>query len=274
MKAERKVFGKLQNTYEPPDLIEIQTKSYHDFLQEDVPPAKRAGQGLQAIFHEIFRTNEKDGGMQSYDGRYVLDFERYELGEPKFTYKEALEEGETYSKPLYVTFKLKDGEVVREDKVFMDEVPMMTDDGAFVINGAERVIVSQLHRSPGISTVAARGLSPFGDPDHQCPEGGLQGTINKGTYEGGFAVWVRRDAQVTINGGEFNVEALIMCDDDHNTVGVTIAGGSFTLTEFMLSSPVKLTITGGTFNKDPAKYVPSTHEVVTEADGTYTVKAK
>ncbi len=152
MKAERKVFGKLQNTYEPPDLIEIQTKSYHDFLQEDVPPAKRADQGLQAIFHEIFRTNEKDGGMQSYDGRYVLDFERYELGEPKFSYKEALEEGETYSKPLYVTFKLKDGEVVREDKVFMGEVPMMTDDGAFVINGAERVIVSQLHRSPGIST--------------------------------------------------------------------------------------------------------------------------
>ena len=67
MKAERKVFGKLQNTYEPPDLIEIQTKSYHDFLQEKVPPAKRADVGLQAIFHEIFP-------IASFDGRYVLDF--------------------------------------------------------------------------------------------------------------------------------------------------------------------------------------------------------
>ena len=65
MKAERKVFGKLQNTYDPPDLIEIQTKSYNDFLQENVPPAKRAEHGLQAIFHEIFP-------VASYDGRYVL----------------------------------------------------------------------------------------------------------------------------------------------------------------------------------------------------------
>ena len=78
MKAERKVFGKLQNTYEPPDLIEIQTKSYREFLQADVPPAKRAEQGLQAIFHEIFP-------VESFDGRYVLDFVKYELLPPKRT---------------------------------------------------------------------------------------------------------------------------------------------------------------------------------------------
>ena len=145
MKAERKVFGKLQNTYDPPDLIEIQTKSYNDFLQENVPPAKREEHGLQAIFHEIFP-------IASYDGRYVLDFVKYQLGEPKFTYQQALYEGETYSKPLHATFVLKDGDVSHQEDVFLGEVPSMTDDGAFVINGAERVIVSQLHRSPGIST--------------------------------------------------------------------------------------------------------------------------
>ena len=74
MKAERKVFGRLQNVYDPPDLIEIQTKSYNDFLQEDVPPAQRKEKGLQAIVHEIFP-------IESYDGRYVLDFLSYEFEE-------------------------------------------------------------------------------------------------------------------------------------------------------------------------------------------------
>ncbi len=145
MKAERKVFGRLQNTYDPPDLIEIQTKSYKEFLQEDVPPAKRARQGLEAIFHEIFP-------IASYDGRYVLDFVKYFLGTPKWTYQQALYEGETYAKPLYASFRLKDGENVHEEDVFLGDLPVMTEDGAFVIHGAERVIVSQLHRSPGIST--------------------------------------------------------------------------------------------------------------------------
>ena len=144
-KAERKVFGRLQNTVEPPDLIEIQTQSYREFLQADVPPAKREEHGLQAIFHEIFP-------VASFDGRYVLDFVKYQLLPPKRTYQESLYEGETYSCQLQATFRLKDGENVQEEDVFLGEIPVMTDDGAFVINGAERVIVSQLHRSPGIST--------------------------------------------------------------------------------------------------------------------------
>ena len=144
-KAERKVFGKLQNTYDPPDLIEIQTESYNDFLQADVPPAKREEKGLQAIFHEIFPA-------VSFDSRYVLDFVSYKFGEPKYSLAEALSDGHTYSKPLHATFRLKDGEDVREEDVFLGDLPVMTSDGAFVVNGAERVIVSQLHRSPGIST--------------------------------------------------------------------------------------------------------------------------
>ena len=144
-KAERKVFGKLQNTYAPPDLIEIQTTSYNEFLQADVPPAKREEKGLQAIFHEIFP-------VASFDGRYVLDFVSYKFGPEKYSLAEALSDGHTYSKPLHATFRLKDGEDVREEDVFLGDVPVMTGDGAFVVNGAERVIVSQLHRSPGIST--------------------------------------------------------------------------------------------------------------------------
>ena len=147
-KAERKVFGRLQNTFDPPDLIEIQTQSYRDFLQEDVLPANREEKGLQAIFHEIFP-------VVSVDGRYTLDFVKYELREPKLDYFQALYEGETYSKPLYATFRFKDKTNVMDDDVFLGDIPVMTEDGAFVINGAERVIVSQLHRSPGISTEKA-----------------------------------------------------------------------------------------------------------------------
>ena len=113
MSAERKVFGKLQGmATTPPDLIEIQTKSYQDFLQADVPPAKRENKGLQAIFNEIFP-------ISSYDGRFTLDFVSYNLGEPKKSYLAALMDGETYSRPLQATFRLKDGEDVREDEVFL-----------------------------------------------------------------------------------------------------------------------------------------------------------
>ena len=146
MSAERKVFGKLQGMAEtPPDLIEIQTKSYREFLQADVPAQKRENVGLQAIFKEIFP-------VASYDGRYKLDFVGYTLDEPKHTYLQALMDGETYARPLRATFRLTEGEDVREEEVFLGDMPVMTPDGAFVINGAERVIVSQLHRSPGIST--------------------------------------------------------------------------------------------------------------------------
>jgi DNA-directed RNA polymerase subunit beta len=146
MSAERKVFGRLQGMAEtPPDLIDIQTQSYREFLQADVPPQKRENVGLQAIFKEIFP-------VASYDGRYKLDFVGYTLDTPKKTYLQALMDGETYARPLRATFRLTEGEDVREEEVFLGDMPVMTPDGAFVVNGAERVIVSQLHRSPGIST--------------------------------------------------------------------------------------------------------------------------
>ena len=146
--VDRKVFGKLKAVIQPPDLIEIQTKSYQDFLQKESAPLKREEKGLQAIFREVFP-------IDSYDGKYTLDFVKYEIGAPKCDMLTALADGTTFAAPLTATFRLKDGDEVREEDVYMGEIPLMTRDGAFVINGAERVIVSQLHRSPGICSERA-----------------------------------------------------------------------------------------------------------------------
>ena len=136
-------FGKHKDIIEPPDLIELQKRSYRDFLQIDVPPNRRKDIGLQAVFKEVFP-------IESYDGRCVLDFVSYEFTPPKKNPDQALKDGESYSAPLHVTFRLKNGDEVCEEVVYMGEIPISTESGSFVINGAERCIVSQLHRSPGI----------------------------------------------------------------------------------------------------------------------------
>ena len=142
--TERINFGKIKEIIAPPNLIELQTNSYKEFLQAEVPASKRRNLGLQAVFTEVFP-------IESYDGKCVLDFHSYEIGEPKVDWLECLREGLTYGAPLYVTFLLKEEKGTKEEKVFMGELPLMTPQGTFVINGAERVIVSQLHRSPGLA---------------------------------------------------------------------------------------------------------------------------
>jgi DNA-directed RNA polymerase subunit beta len=141
--AERRYFGKIEEVIEPPNLIEVQSKSYEDFLQKDIAPSQRTETGLQAVFKEVFP-------ITSYDETIELDFVAYDIEDPKITSLEALRSGETFSAALYVTFKLKDETGTKKERVYMGELPMMTRRGTFVINGAERVIVSQLHRSPGI----------------------------------------------------------------------------------------------------------------------------
>ena len=147
--TERINFGRIKEIIAPPNLIELQTNSYREFLQADVPQSKRKNLGLQAVFTEVFP-------IESYDGKCVLDFHSYEIGEPKITWLECLREGLTYGAPLYVTFLLKEEKGTKEEKVFMGELPLMTPQGTFVINGAERVIVSQLHRSPGLAFEATQ----------------------------------------------------------------------------------------------------------------------
>ena len=142
--AERINFGKIKEVIAPPNLIEIQVDSYHEFLQAGVAASRRKNLGLQAVFTEVFP-------IESYDGKIKLDYHSYEIGEPKLDWLECLREGITYGAPLHVTFHLKDEKGTKEETVFMGELPLMTPQGTFVINGAERVIVSQLHRSPGLA---------------------------------------------------------------------------------------------------------------------------
>src|SRR6201987_1676402 len=142
--SERIYFGKIKEAVEPPNLIEVQLNSYVEFLQKDVPPSKRKNVGLQAVFKEVFP-------IQSYDDKVVLDFASYDIGDPKMSALDCQREGQTFSAPLHVTFQLKDEKGTKEEKVYMGEIPLMTPQGTFVINGAERVGVSQLHRSPGIA---------------------------------------------------------------------------------------------------------------------------
>ncbi|HEY8967048.1 MAG TPA: DNA-directed RNA polymerase subunit beta [Candidatus Methylacidiphilales bacterium] len=141
--VERINFGKINETIDVPNLIEHQLKSYADFLQTEVVPSKRRSEGLQAVFSEVFP-------IESYDGKIKLEFASYEIGEAKNGFVECIREGQTYAAPLYLTFRLREESSTKEERVYMGELPMMTPQGNFVINGAERVIVSQLHRSPGI----------------------------------------------------------------------------------------------------------------------------
>ncbi len=147
--TERINFGKIKEVIAPPNLIELQTNSYRDFLQLDIAPSRRKNTGLQAVFTEVFP-------IESYDGKCVLDFHSYDIGDPKNDWLECLREGITYGAPLHVTFLLKEEKGTKEEKVFMGELPLMTPQGTFVINGAERVIVSQLHRSPGLAFEATQ----------------------------------------------------------------------------------------------------------------------
>ena len=131
-------------------MIELQTNSYSEFLQAEISPSKRQKHiGLESVFREVFP-------IRSYDEKIELDYSSYEIGEPKVDWLECLREGTTYGAPLYVTFQLKEEKGVKEEKVFMGELPLMTPQGTFVINGAERVVVSQLHRSPGIAFEATQ----------------------------------------------------------------------------------------------------------------------
>jgi DNA-directed RNA polymerase subunit beta len=150
--SQRTNFGKIHEVSEPPNLIEIQLRSYEDFLQKNILPSKRKEVGLQAVFKEVFP-------IESYDQKMTLDFVLYEIGDPKLNSLEAIREAETYSAPLYVTFELKDEAGAKQERVYMGEIPLMTDRGTFVINGAERVVVSQLHRSPGICFESSQHLN-------------------------------------------------------------------------------------------------------------------
>jgi DNA-directed RNA polymerase subunit beta len=127
-----------------PNLIEVQIKSYDQFLQADTLPHERENVGLQEVFTELFP-------IRSYDEKTTLEYLSYSLGVPKHTPEECIRRGITHSVTLKVRFRLTDETGIKEEEVYMGTLPVMTQQATFVINGAERVVVSQLHRSPGIS---------------------------------------------------------------------------------------------------------------------------
>ncbi len=128
-----------------PDLTEIQTRSYAAFLQDEVLPEKRKNQGLEAVLREIFP-------IESYDKQIKLDYLRYELGKPRYTPDECRQLRLTYGRPFRIWLRLNKEEPI-EEEVYLGDLPVMLGGGEFIINGAERVVVSQLHRSPGVDFV-------------------------------------------------------------------------------------------------------------------------
>ena len=151
--AERLDFGKISAILDVPNLIEIQLKSFDDFIQKDVVPEKRQDIGLQSAFTSVFPVSD-------YNETASIEFIEYSMAEPKFTVRECMHKGQTYASPLRIRVKLnlwesgEDGarrlSESREQEVYIGEMPLMTGTGTFIINGTERVIVSQLHRSPGV----------------------------------------------------------------------------------------------------------------------------
>ncbi|WP_067334591.1 DNA-directed RNA polymerase subunit beta [Stappia indica] len=153
-KRVRKIYGSIREVAAMPNLIEVQKASYDQFLQVDKPEAGRGDEGLEAVFRSVFPISD-------FAGTALLEFVSYEFEAPKYDVEECRQRGMTFAAPLKVTLRLivfdvdedtgaKSVKDIKEQDVYMGDMPFMTDNGTFVVNGTERVIVSQMHRSPGV----------------------------------------------------------------------------------------------------------------------------
>ncbi len=153
-KRVRRSFGKIREVAQMPNLIEVQRDSYEQFLQANIPASERAMQGLHKVLTEVFP-------IKDFSDKAEIDYVSYELEQPKYDVEECQQRGMTFSAPLRVTLRLSVFDVdedtglrsirdIKEQDVYMVDMPLMTSNGTFVVNGTERVIVSQMHRSPGV----------------------------------------------------------------------------------------------------------------------------
>jgi len=153
-KRIRKSFGRIPDAVQMPNLIEVQRSSYEQFLQREVRPGQRRDEGIEAVFKSVFP-------IKDFNERAVLEYVSYEFEDPKYDVEECIQRDMTYAAPLKVKLRLivfeADEETgarsvkdIKEQDVYMGDIPLMTDKGTFVVNGTERVIVSQMHRSPGV----------------------------------------------------------------------------------------------------------------------------
>jgi DNA-directed RNA polymerase subunit beta len=153
-KRIRKSFGRIPEAVRMPNLIEVQRSSYEQFLQREVRPAQRREEGIEAVFKSVFP-------IKDFNERAMLEYVSYEFEDPKYDVEECIQRDMTYAAPLKVKLRLivweTDEETqarsvkdIKEQDVYMGDIPLMTDKGTFIVNGTERVIVSQMHRSPGV----------------------------------------------------------------------------------------------------------------------------
>ncbi|ADB17220.1 DNA-directed RNA polymerase, beta subunit [Pirellula staleyi DSM 6068] len=154
---ESRRFGSGISVQTMPDLTVIQTASYAAFLQDDLPAEKRKDQGLEGVLKEIFP-------IESYDKTIKLDYLRYDLGKPRYTPEECRQLRLTYGRPFRIWLRLNKEQPI-EEEVYLGDIPIMLGGGEFIINGAERVVVSQLHRSPGVDFV----MEQDGTSDRKLP---------------------------------------------------------------------------------------------------------
>src|SRR6201985_1933736 len=153
-KRIRKSFGRIPEAVQMPNLIEVQRSSYEQFLQRETRPADRTDEGVEAVFKSVFP-------IKDFNERAVLEYVSYEFEEPKYDVEECIQRDMTFAAPLKVKLRLivfeadedtgaRSVKDIKEQEVYMGDIPLMTEKGTFVVNGTERVIVSQMHRSPGV----------------------------------------------------------------------------------------------------------------------------
>ncbi|HQR88459.1 MAG TPA: DNA-directed RNA polymerase subunit beta, partial [Caulobacter sp.] len=153
-KRIRKSFGRIPEAVQMPNLIEVQRSSYEQFLQREVRPGTRKDEGIEAVFKSVFP-------IKDFNERAVLEYVSYEFEEPKYDVEECIQRDMTFAAPLKVKLRLivfeteeetgaRSVKDIKEQDVYMGDIPLMTDKGTFIVNGTERVIVSQMHRSPGV----------------------------------------------------------------------------------------------------------------------------
>ncbi|MDB5310322.1 MAG: rpoB [Gemmataceae bacterium] len=230
-------FGRFGDAVDVPDLTDVQTRSYDRFLQLDLPQEKRTQTGLEGVLKEIFP-------IESYDKKIALEYVKYELGKPRYDPDECRQLRLTYGRPFRVWLRLRksDGTAV-EEEVYLGDMPIMIGGGEFIINGAERVVVSQLHRSPGVDFVVTREA----DKDmHSCriiPERGSWIEINVSKKD---TLGVRIDQS-----GKFSALTLLRAMDPAYSSTANILREFYTVEKVKLNDKARARLVG-----DPEANIP------------------
>src|ERR1700726_4738876 len=245
-------FGQFGDAVEVPSLTDVQTKSYDRFLQLDVAVEKREPQGLEGVLREIFP-------IESYDKTINLEYLRYELGKPRYTPDECRQLRLTYGRPFRVWLRLNKEQPV-EEEVYLGDMPIMIGGGEFIINGAERVVVSQLHRSPGVDFV----VETDGDrKQHSCriiPERGSWIEINVTKKE---TLGVRIDQS-----GKFSAMTLLRAMDPAYSSDADILRAFYSTESIRVTAAERERLTGRQVVGDVID--PETGEVYLDSGDTFT----